>query len=123
MLGLLIADGEEPGPAAGGGLEGPGKGGSPDQGADAGGVCALHPHRVEPQACRQGQGPALEFPQQQQALLLAPGHPHPQAPGHSQGAPHLEAQQQAAALGLRLERGQVWLPLGWGPGRSSAHGW
>jgi hypothetical protein len=40
-----------------------------------------------------------------------------------EGAPHLQAQQQAAALGLRLQLGQAWPPVGRGRGGSRVHGW
>jgi hypothetical protein len=122
MLGLLVADRQQAGPAAGGGFQGPGEAGGPDQGANAGGVVALHPHRVEPQAGGQGQGPALEFPQQHQPLALAPGHPNPQAPEQAQGAPHLQPQQQALALGMGFQLGQARQFLGWWGGGSGGHG-
>ena len=103
MLLLVVADRQQAGAAAGGGLQGPGKGGRPDQGTNPLGVLTLDAHRVELQAIGQGQRPALEFAEQQGGLSLPrPRHHHPQG-RDGQELFDLQPQQQPPRRGPLLD--------------------
>ena len=114
MLAIVIADRQDLSPPAGGLLQGPGEGSRRYQGPhpkvwQTTGA-ARHLEGVELQAPWRGPSPTLQLPHQPQigrCYRGLSGHGHPQPIEQAQGAPHLEAQQQAPLGGPSFQARQV----------------